>query len=414
AGPRPAERGAVGEPLHLGRRGRERRAVLFRLAGPDEAVRRRHRDDGRRRRAVRARLHAVRHDRPDERVERDPHAADLRAAAGRRHRVRGVPVLRPRHGHGRRGRGQRVAHRRGRRSAESAAVGDSSMSTPIVRSAPGKRRTERLLSFVLACAVCAASIAASARAARATPPYEIPEPWTYRALDKLAADGVLGDPRRTTALDLRPRTRQQAARLVARAVRRLQDRGIADASQDDLDTLGRLVHAYSYELALLGIRVDSVEDAVRPPDASEPVRAFHVEGAFAAEGAFRQRDTVPHNVQGGPIDPFVDAFLTSPPDDNPFEHDPGPGTLLRFDAKLSPTYTMNGNVSISVPIHVLEYDPAFTANDSYQVQPALVVNAARFGALRDVRFRAGTLDDLESSRLGLTYRAPDATQQGPG
>src|SRR5581483_377162 len=104
----------------------------------------------------------------------------------------------------------------------------------------------------------------------------------------------------------------------------------------------------------------------------------------------------------------------SPPDDNPFEHDPGPGTLLRFDAKLSPTYTMNGNVSISVPIHVLEYDPAFTANDSYQVQPALVVNAARFGALRDVRFRAGTLDDLESSRLGLTYRAPDATQQGPG
>jgi len=42
------------------------------------------------------------------------------------------------------------------------------------------------------------------------------------------------------------------------------------------------------------------------------------------------------------------------------------------------------------------------------------VNIAHAGALTNLYFRDGQLDNIKSSRIGLTYRAPDATQQGPG
>jgi len=271
----------------------------------------------------------------------------------------------------------------------------------------------RLRSAALAAALCACSVAGYAHAAAATPSYELPEPWTDAALATLAADGILDGPPRPGGVRLHPRTRQEAARLVARAIRSLRREG-GSAPQSDVDLLAKLLRAYAYELAVLGIRVDSLDDALRAPDASERVGTFRVDGALASEGALRQRDVTPHTIGGGPISAFDDAFLTSPPNGDPFEHDPGPGALLRFDAKIAPTYVVNGNVSLTLPVHVLEYDGPFTANDSYRVQPALVLNVAKLGSLRDLSFRAGTLDDLESSRLGLAYRAPDAVEQGPG
>ncbi len=274
---------------------------------------------------------------------------------------------------------------------------------------------KRFSPLALAAALCAVSVASLGSDAAATPSYELPPPGTDVALATLAADGLLGDaPRHGRVRAPHPRTRQEAARLVAHAIRVLQRDGTGSTSERDLDLLRTLLHAYAYELAVLGIRVDSLDHALQPPDASERVHTVRVDGALASEGALRQRDTVPHTIAGGAIDRFDDAFLTSPQNDDPLEHDPGPGALLRFDAKVAPTYVVNGNLSISLPVHILEYDGPFTANDSYELQPALVINAAKLGNLHDVSFRAGTLDDLESSGLGLAYRAPDATQQGPG
>jgi len=273
---------------------------------------------------------------------------------------------------------------------------------------------KRIATLILAACFCIGLLAALRLGAAATPTYEMPSNWTYQALDSLAADGLLdGYPGLTLQGD-RPRTREQVAKLVARIVAKLQLNGAGNASKADLDIVTRLMHDYKYELVLLGVRASDVDDALKPDNGAKPARTFQIQAAVAADASFRQRNGVPHTIAGGSIDPFVNAFLTSPVDNNPFEHDPGAGTTLRFDGKVSPTFTLSENLAISVPIHVIQYDGPLVGNDQYLIQPAVVVNAGKFGSLSDVYLRGGQLDNLESSALSLTYRAPDATQQGPG
>jgi len=73
-------------------------------------------------------------------------------------------------------------------------------------------------------------------------------------------------------------------------------------------------------------------------------------------------------------------------------------------------------LTVSIPIHIINYDYGgeFTPQAKYSIQPDVVVNIAHAGALTNLYFRDGQLDNIQSSRVGLTYRAPDATQQGPG
>ncbi|HEV2908347.1 MAG TPA: hypothetical protein VGX02_03660, partial [Candidatus Eremiobacteraceae bacterium] len=274
---------------------------------------------------------------------------------------------------------------------------------------------KRIATLILAATFCIGSLAAFRLGAAATPTYEMPSNSTYQALDSLAADGLLdGYPGLTLQGD-RPRTREQVAKLIARVVARLQLNGAGNASKADLDTVTRLMHDYKYELVLLGVRASDVDEALKAPDnGTKLARTFQVQAAVAADASFRQRSGVPHTIAGGSIDPFVNAFLTSPVNNSPFEHDPGAGTTLRFDGKVSPTFMLSENVAISLPVHVIQYDGPFVANDQYLVQPAVVLNAGKLGALRNVYLRGGQLDNLESSALDLTYRAPDATQQGPG
>ncbi len=111
----------------------------------------------------------------------------------------------------------------------------------------------------------------------------------------------------------------------------------------------------------------------------------------------------------------MNVFLTSPANNSPLEQQ-GAGNLIRFDDKLNFTYTINENLTVSLPIHIInyEYGGEFTPQAQYSIQPDVVVNLAKAGAFTNVYFRDGQLDNLKSSRVGLTYRAPDATQQGPG
>jgi hypothetical protein len=282
-------------------------------------------------------------------------------------------------------------------------------------SASWEETMKRLVTLVFAAAFCVSSLVAFSRSAAATPSYEMPPYWAYQALNSLAADGlVAGYPDRKFQGD-RPRTRSEMAMLIARVIAKLQMNGVGNTSQADLDTLSKLMGEFKDELVLLGVRVTSLDEALKAPDKrTKPARSFQVLGSLAADASFRQRNGMPHTIAGGVIDPFVNAFLTSPPNNSPFEHDPGPGTLVRFDGKLSPTYTINQNLTVSLPIHVIQYNGPFTAQDKYSIQPAVVVNVATSGALGNVYIRGGQLDNLESSRLGLTYSAPDATQQGPG
>ena len=273
----------------------------------------------------------------------------------------------------------------------------------------------RFVTPILAASFAATSFGAATGRAAAIPAYEQPDTATYAALAVLGRDGLLdGYPERSFGGD-RPRTRYDVAVLVARAVARVQLAGVANFARTDLDALFGLVDAYGDELTSLGVPVTAARNAIRPNDRfSKFDRAPAVHGRVAVDESFRERTAAPHSIAGGSIDPFVNAFLTSPADDNPFEHDPGAGNRLRFDARFAPTLDVDENVGISLPVRIVAYDGPFSRADGYEVQAAAIANVAKLGALRNAYVRVGRLDNLTSSRLGLAYRAPDESQQGPG
>ncbi len=273
---------------------------------------------------------------------------------------------------------------------------------------------KRFATLVLAASFCVGSLLALGRAAFATPPSDVPQTWEYQAFDALVADGLIEGYRDKTFQDERLLTRRELAIQVARTIENLQANGVGNASKTDLDNLQKLIDSLKDELVLLGVRVTNIATVLQPPDkAAKFERSMRVNGAILADGSFRQRTNVPQTIAGGAITPFVNAFLTSPATNSPFDHDPGPGSWLRLDNKLTLTYAMSENVAVSLPVRVIPYGGAFTL-EKYQIQPALVVNIRKAGALRNAYIRAGQLDNMESSRLALTYQAPDATQQGPG
>ncbi len=266
----------------------------------------------------------------------------------------------------------------------------------------------RIASLISAASVSAALFGAATLTAAAAPSYEIPEPWTYAAIDKLAADGLLdGYPDHAFRGD-RPRTRADVAKLIARAIAKARRAG--NVSRADLARLQRLADDYRYELVLIGVRITSVSDALLPAGQRPSQQGFSVQGAVVADQSFR--DVILHPAMTGTdLDPFINAYLTSPADNDPFDHQPNTN-VLRFDTKVSPTYAFNENVALSLPIHVQQYDSPFTSPGGYVFEPALVLNVGHFAGLHDFYVRGGQLDNLASSRLGLTYSAPDATKQG--
>ncbi|HEY4441044.1 MAG TPA: S-layer homology domain-containing protein, partial [Candidatus Elarobacter sp.] len=276
---------------------------------------------------------------------------------------------------------------------------------------------KRLATLVLAASFALGSLAASGRAVFATPFADVPSNhWAYQAIQSLAADGLVeGYPDGRFKGD-RPLTRYEMAVLVARVIAKLQANGAGYASKADLDKLQKLIDALKDELDSLGVRVTNLEDALSALDRrTKFAQSIALHGSILDNNSYRQRYGVPQTIAHATADPFVSAFLTSPANNSPLEA-AGAGNLIRFDDKLNFIYTVSENLTVSLPIHIINYDYGgeFTPQAKYSIQPDVVVNVARAGALTNLYLRDGQLDNLKSSRLGLTYRAPDATQQGPG
>ena len=276
---------------------------------------------------------------------------------------------------------------------------------------------KRLATLVLAAGFSLGSLLTLGQSASATPFSDVPaNHWAYQAIQSLAADGLVeGYPDGKFKGD-RPLTRYEMAVLVARVIAKLQANGAGYASKADLDKLQKLIDALKDELDSLGVRVTNLEDALDALDKrTKFAQSIQLHGTILDNNSWRQRYGVPQNIAHGAIDPFVNVFLTAPDSNSPLEQ-AGAGNLIRFDDKLNFTYTINENLTVSLPIHIINYNYGgeFTPNAKYSIQPDVVVNIAKVGALTNVSLRAGQLDNLKSSRLGLTYRAPDATQQGPG
>jgi hypothetical protein len=254
-------------------------------------------------------------------------------------------------------------------------------------------------------------------AARATPFADVPaDHWAYQAIASLAADGLVdGYPDGSFKGD-RPLSRYEMAAIVARVIAKLEAEGARTASKADLDTLQKLMDALKDELDALGVRVTTLEDQVAALDRRTTfAQSLTVHGTLTGAGSSRQRLTNPQTVSGGGIDNFVNAFETSAASNNPIDQQNGPQTLLQTNNLLTIAYAINPNLTVSVPIRIVNYDTngEFSTNANVTVQPDLVVNVAQAGAITNLSLREGQLDDLRSSLTGLTYRAPDPLENDP-
>ena len=276
---------------------------------------------------------------------------------------------------------------------------------------------KRLATLVLAAGFSVSSLLALGQSASATPFSDVPaNHWAYQAIQSLAADGLVeGYPDGKFKGD-RPLTRYEMAVLVARVIAKLQANGAGYASKADLDKLQKLIDALKDELDSLGVRVTNLEDALDALDKrTKFAQSIQLHGTIGDNNSNRQRYVVPQTIAHAGIDPFVNVFLTSPANNSALEQT-GAGNLIRFEDRLNFIYTINENLTVSLPIHIMnfQFGGEFTPNAKYSIQPDVVVKIAKAGAFTNIYLRDGQLDDLKSSRVGLTYRAPDATQQGPG
>jgi hypothetical protein len=276
---------------------------------------------------------------------------------------------------------------------------------------------KRLVTLVIVAGFIISSLVATGQSVWATPFSDVPaNSWAYQAIQSLAADGLVeGYPDGKFKGD-RPLTRYEMAVIVARVIAKLQANGAGYASKSDLDKLQKLIDSLKDELDSLGVRVSNLEDALDALDKrTKFAQSIALHGAILDNNSYRQRYGVSQTISHAAADPFANVFLSSPDNNSPLEQ-AGAGNLIRFDDKLTFSYAINENLSVSIPIHIInyEYGGEFTPDAKYSIEPDVVVNIAKAGAFTNLYLRDGQLDNLKSSRVGLTYRAPDATQQGPG
>jgi hypothetical protein len=295
---------------------------------------------------------------------------------------------------------------------------------------------KRLASLVLAASCTIGSLVALGRGASATPFSDVPaNHWAYQAIQSLAADGLVdGYPGATFKGD-RPLSRYEMAVIVARVIAKVQANGAGYASKADLDKLQKLIDALKDELDSLGVRVTNVEDALDALDKrTKFAQSIQFHGALFQNLTARQNVDYPHTIVNGTgssqplyyggsdaansvttVDPWTEAFLRTDESNDPIAQATS-GDQIRYDDKFTFSYAVTDNLTVSLPVHLLNYDYGsdFASNASIGIQPDIVVNLAKAGNLTNLYLRFGTLDNLESSRTGLTYRAPDASQQGPG
>lgn len=318
----------------------------------------------------------------------------------------------------------------------------------------------RLAALWLAASFLFGSLFVMGRPAVATPFADVPaNHWAYQYIQTLAADGLIdGYPDGAFKGD-RPLTRYEMATVVARALAKLQATGTgyatkadltglarrseldalgarvgAAATKSDLDKLQKLVDAFKDELDALGVRVTTVEDALESLDKrTKFAQSIQFHGTLGQNTTMRQRYNPSRSIvnvtgapvntyygtvapgRSAPVDPLFTAFASTAADNNPAGAQ-AVGSSLRYDDRFNFVYTLNENLTVAVPLHILNtgnYGGEFGTTSKISVQPDILLKIAHAGALTNISLRSGQLDDLKSSRLGLAYRAPDPSQQNP-
>ncbi|MBD5653830.1 MAG: S-layer homology domain-containing protein, partial [Candidatus Eremiobacteraeota bacterium] len=272
------------------------------------------------------------------------------------------------------------------------------------------------------------------QAAVATPFSDVPaNHWAYQYIQSLAADGIIdGYPDGKFKGD-RPLTRYEMAVVVARVIAKLQENEGKAPSKEDLDKLQKLIDALKDELDALGVRVTNLEDSLDALDKrTKFAQSLSMHGVFLPNLTFRQRPGIPTSVvnttgesvstyyggtaaNGGVAgagggtsnDPFLIAFLSSDDSNNPLTQ-AGSGIQIRQDSRFSLAYQINDNLTISLPVHVLnfEYGGEFSEQSKIDLEPGVDINIARAGAISNLDFKFGIIDNMTSSRTGLAFRAP--------
>ena len=300
---------------------------------------------------------------------------------------------------------------------------------------------KRLGSLVAAAGIAFCVFVAAGRGASATPFSDVPgSSFAYAAIASLAADGLLdGYPDGAFRGD-RPLTRYEMAVIVARVVAKVQAAGLNSVSKTDLATVQKLVDSLKDELDSLGVRVDNLEDSIAALDRrTQFAQRIQFHGSLSANTSLRQRNELPRSIANttgapvtsyygatiapttdaaphvGPVDPLVNAYISTPDSNDPLQQQSS-GVRLRYDDRFDLSYQVSENLAVSIPIHILNfnYGGEFQAQTGHvSIQPDIVVNVKSAGALTNLTFRAGQIDDMRSSRTSLTFRAPQYATQGP-
>ena len=247
---------------------------------------------------------------------------------------------------------------------------------------------KRLVTLVIVAGFIISSLVATGQSVWATPFSDVPaNSWAYQAIQSLAADGLVeGYPDGKFKGD-RPLTRYEMAVIVARVIAKLQANGAGYASKSDLDKLQKLIDSLKDELDSLGVRVSNLEDALDALDKrTKFAQSIALHGAILDNNSYRQRYGVSQTISHAAADPFANVFLSSPDNNSPLEQ-AGAGNLIRFDDKLTFSYAINENLSVSIPIHIInyEYGGEFTPDAKYSIEPDVVVNIAKAGAFSPTR-----------------------------
>jgi hypothetical protein len=289
---------------------------------------------------------------------------------------------------------------------------------------------KRLASLVLASSFTLGSLFGMGRAASATPFSDVPaNHWAYQYIQSLAADGLIdGYPDGKFKGD-RPLTRYEMAVVVARVIAKLQEneKPYTGPTKQDLDKLQKLIDNLKDELDELGVRVNNLEDSLDALDKrTKFAQSLSMHGTFLPNLTFRQRYTIQQSIvngtgesvstywgqtvaagKTGSIDPFVNAFMASDDSNNPLTQT-GSGIQVRQDSRFTLAYQYSDNLTISLPVHVLnfEYGGEYDQSEKFEFDPGVDINVAKTGAITGLDIKFGEIDNMPSSLTGLTFRAP--------
>jgi len=287
----------------------------------------------------------------------------------------------------------------------------------------------RLSAVILAAAFAFGALAASTQSGSATPFSDVPaNHWAYQAIQSLAADGLIeGYPEGRFKGD-RPLTRYEMAVLIARVIAKVQTMTPAGyASRTDLDKLQKLIDAFKDELDALGVRVTNLEDSIDALDKrTRFAQSIEFHGFMQPDVTLRQRETLPQTVSGTSAGIGIfNAFVSTDYTNSAYTQQ---NTLdqFRYDDRFTFVYHVSDNLTVSIPLRITTYDAGgseFTgtlggSGSPYSgngtqigVDPGVDVTIAKTGNISNLWIKYGVQDDIKSSRTGLTYKAPDVSDE---